>query len=508
MLTTTSEAVADATISKQELERNVCTKSFYAFVKRFWDVVVPEEPVWNWHIKVICDEMQAVAERVFKGLPKEYDLVINVPPGSTKSTICSIMFPAWVWTRMPTARLICGSYSYSLGMDLSRKSRDIVQSDKYDQLFEDLKLREDQNTKGYFLNQKGGYRYTTSTGGTVMGFHGHFLLVDDPLNPQEAVSDADLKTANDWIGRTLSTRKVDKRVTPTILIMQRLHEDDPSGRMIKSHKEGKQKIRHICLPAEVFPSDGKTPGNIRDIQPRRLRRFYVDDPSLLGKQVRAKLLDPVRIPREVLEEFKAENVLGEYGYAGQMLQRPVPLEGGSFKVSRIEILPVRPAWADYVMLFRFWDKAGTAAGGAYSAGVLMGLNKDGHYDIIDVIREQLDTGTREALIKQTAYVDTIRVNVGVEQEPGSGGKESAENTIKALAGFATEIVRPTGDKETRAKPFSAQVNSGNVRLVAGEWNKDYLNELKMFPYGKFKDQVDASSGAFTLLTTGGRIGVF
>ena len=476
-----------STISKDDLERSVCEDSFFAFIQRFWGVIIPEDPIWNWHIPIICNEMQTVAERVFKGLPKEYDLLINVPPGSTKSTICSIMFPAWVWIRAATMRLICGSYSHPLALELSRRSRDLVQSDKYMRLFRDLKLREDQNTKGYYVNQQEGYRFSTSTGGSVTGFHGHFLIVDDPLNPEEAVSETELRRANEWMARTLSTRKVDKKVTPTILIMQRLHEEDPSAIMLAMSSKQGCGIRHINLPAEINSS------NEKEVRPRSLRKHYQNG-----------LLDPVRMDKDVLQEY--ETKLGEYGYAGQFLQRPVPLAGGMFKVERIHIDKPPSTWLQKV---RFWDKAGTEGGGAYTAGVLIGEDREHRYWILNVIREQLDTGRREALVKLTAQMDGTSVIIGVEQEPGSGGKESAENTVRNLRGYITEIVRPTGDKTVRAMPFSSQVNSGNVYMAEGDWNRAYIEELRYFNRGKYKDQVDASSGAFTVLTfPTGKIGVF
>jgi len=489
----TTEATTE-TITKDDLERSICTDSFFHFLQRFWSIIVPEEPVWNWHIHYLCNEMQKLAERVFKNLPKDYDLVINVPPGSTKSTICSIMFPAWVWTRMSTARIICGSYSYQLSMELSRRSRDVVESDKYQRLFGDVELRRDQNTKGHWANKDGGGRYSTSTGGTVTGFHGHFLIIDDPLNPEEAVSEVELKKANAWIGRTLSTRKVDKALTPTILIMQRLHEEDPSGDMIRMSKEvdvitgdPKLKIRHICLPAEIGE------GNTKDVHPRYLRRYYTDG-----------LLDPVRMSRKVLEE--AQTKLLEYGYAGQFLQRPVPLAGGMFKIERIRIDVPPSSWYQRV---RFWDKAGTEAGGAYTVGLLMGLDMEDRLWILDILRGQWDSGSREKLIKQTAQMDTVDVVVGLEQEPGSGGKESAENSVRSLLGFVVDIDIPRGDKVRRAGPFSTQVNSNNVYLAQADWNKAYINELALFPNGRFKDQVDASSGACSLLTAPrGRIGTW
>jgi len=480
-------------VSKMELERTLCLESFYAFVVRFWHIVVPETPIWNWHIKYLCDEMQTLAERVFKGEPKAYDLLINIPPGSTKSTICSIMFPAWVWTRMTTARCICGSYSYPLSLELSRRCRDVIQSEKFTTLFASCpSLREDQNTKGYFINQDGGYRYSTSVGGTVTGFHGHFLIVDDPLDPGQAVSETELGRANDWLGRTLSTRKVDKRVTPTVLIMQRLHEEDPSAQMLIRSRERKgiegTPVRHINLPAEIDES------NEKEVRPRSLRRRYVDG-----------LLDPARMSRDVLRE--AQSKLDEYGYAGQFLQRPVPISGGLFKVGRLHV-DTPPLSRRFLSRVRSWDKAGTAGGGAYTVGALLGEDLEHRFWVLDVIRVQVDTGEREKLIKLTARMDGFDVLIAVEQEPGSGGKESAENTVRNLRGYVVEVVRPTGDKRTRAIPFSSQVNGGNVWLAEGEWNKVYVGELELFPNSRYKDQVDASSGAFTVLSfPTGRIGV-
>lgn len=464
------------TISRNELEASICKDSFYDFLCRFWYSIIPEKFTNNWHIEYLCDELQQVAERVFRGEPKEYDLVINISPGSTKSTICSIMFPAWCWTRMSTFRTICGSYAYHLAMDLSRKCRDVVQSDKWKELFGNINLREDQNTKGYFVNTEGGSRVAVGTGGSITGMHGHILVIDDPLDPNQAVSEAELAAANRWMSETLPTRKVDKTITPTILIMQRLHQDDPSGRMLEM--ADRVKIRHICLPAEIDES------NRGEVKPRKLVKSYVDG-----------LMDPVRLPKSVLTEAKAE--LGEYGFAGQFMQRPVPLGGGMFKTGRIEIVNAVP---NMKMKIRYWDKAGTVDGGAYTVGLLMGRDEDGNYWILDVVRGQWESAAREKIILQTARIDGKDVLVGIEQEPGSGGKESAENTTRMLAGFRVRIDRPVGDKVLRADPYSVQVNGGNVRLKQGLWNRAYLEELQFFPHSKYKDQVDSSSGAFSILT--------
>lgn len=460
-------------MSKEQLTASICRDRFFYFLQEFWDVIIPERPVWNWHIEYICNELQIVAERIFKNKAKLYDLVINVPPGTTKSTICSVAFPAWVWTRMPTFRSLCASYSERLALDLSRKSRDIIKSQKYQLLFPQIQLRKDQDTKGHFVNTDGGSRYAIGTGGTITGFHGHGLIIDDPLDPQEAASGPELRAANEWMDETLSQRKVDKAVTPLILIMQRLHQNDPTGSRLA--KKGAAKVKHICLPAAVTEF----------IKPAQLRKYY-----------RRNLLDPIRLTRKVLKNARAD--LGEFGFAGQMLQRPVPRGGGMFKVDRMKVSEVVSVKMKRTV--RFWDKAGTSKGGAFTVGVKMGLAEDGTYWILHVIRDQWEASRRENQIKQAAAIDGYRVKVGLEQEPGSAGKESAANTVKNLAGFRVEAVRATGDKEMRADTFATQVNAGNVYIIEAPWNAEYIEELRYFPRSTYKDQVDASSGAFTMLT--------
>lgn len=460
-------------------------------MKEFWDTIVPEDAVWNWHIKYICNELQKVAERVFNNQVKLYDLIINVSPGSTKSLMCTVMFPAWIWTRMQTARIIGGSYNLDLALELSVKGRDIIMSEKYIRCFPKVKIRKDQNTKSHYKTTRGGDRYAVSVGGNVTGKHAHFIIIDDPLDPTKAISEAELKTANLWMTDTLPTRKVEKAVTPTILIMQRLHQNDCTNNMIEvierkqrlTGVEGaKLELRHICLPAELTDR----------VQPRRMRKRYING-----------LMDPIRLSRKVLNEQQAQ---GEYTYAGQFLQWPVPLGGGMFKTIKIHVetdIPIK-----WLSRCRFWDKAGTEGGrGAFTVGLLMGKDLKDRWWILDVIRKRLGSFEREELIKQTAQIDGYDILIGIEQEPGSGGKESAENTVRNLAGWTVIVDKPSGagsSKELRADPYSVQVNAGNVYMKQADWNADYITELTFFPYSKFKDQVDSSSGAFNAQAKGRR----
>lgn len=470
--------------SEADLVASICRESFYSFVQEMWHAVIDEKPVWNWHIEYLCNEMQIVAERVFAGEPKEYDLVINIPPGTSKSTICSVMFPAWCWTRKPATRCICASYSHSLALDLSRKCRDVVMSTTigdevrarpgYSTCFPGVVLRDDQNTKAYFANTQKGIRFCVGTGGSVTGMHGHFLIVDDPLNPLESASEAELKACNRWMSETLPSRKVDKRVVPTILIQQRLHEADPSGERLALKDSP---VKHINLPAEI--EDGP--------KPTYLARFYTQG-----------LLDPVRMPRHVLRQ--EEVALGAYGYSCQFRQRAVPRGGGMFKIARFLRGKAPRGSGFWKRLVRYWDKAGTKGAGAYTVGALLGVDKDDRLWVVDIRRGQWESAERESTIKRTAREDAHlygerNVTVVIEQEPGSGGKDSARDTVRRLRGYRVRLDRPTGDKVHRADVFSTQVNEGNVWLNEGDWNREYLNELEYFPSSKYKDQTDASSGA-------------
>jgi len=469
---------------------NVCQESYYQFFLTFWPLIAAEKLIRNWHIKKLCDELQDIAERVFLDKPKEYDCIINCPPGTSKSSIVSILWQAWIWTRMPSARFISGSYSERLALDHSRKSRDVVISDKYRALFPFIKLREDQNTKGYFTNSAGGMRFATGVGGSVTGMHAHFITIDDPLDPIGALSDPVINEANIWITETLSDRKVDKQLTPTVLIMQRLHQDDPSGNWL----DRGGRIKHICLPAE----------DSWEVKPEEWRSFYVNG-----------LLDAQRpgMNKASLEEAAKR---GEAYYAGQYGQSPIPRGGALFKVDRIQISAVPPdKWKRGPV--RFWDKAATQGGrGSFTSGTKMAIDFDDKLWILDVVRFRLDSGAREKMILEIAEKDGRNVRIGIEQEPGSGGKESAERAARnyTLAGFRATIdpvrgskearassskTTGTGDIPARADSFSVHVNTGNLILLKGAWNRDFIEEMRFFPVSKYNDQVDSSSGAFAML---------
>ncbi len=465
------------------IEAELCRRYLSYFIKTMWTEIAYDDLVWNWHIDYLCGHLMDVAFDVAEGRPRRHDIVINIPPGTTKSTICSIMFPAWCWTRWHWMKFIATTYSGALSLEHAEASRDVVKSHRYSKLFPDVTVKRDKDIKSNFRVQKrlsngktvlGGNRYSTSVGGTLTGFHGHILIVDDPLNPAGAWRGNEMDTANKWLSQTLSTRKVEKAVTPTILIMQRLHQNDPSGHMLAKKKN----ILHISLPGEIRNYPDK-------VKPSKLKQFYIDD-----------LLDPNRMTWEVLNDMEAD--MGQYGYAGQIGQNPVPPGGGMFKPDNIQVVQA-PSSHMMGRPVRYWDKAGTHEGGAYTVGAKMAKLRNGKYHVQDVQRGQWGTEKREKIIRATAEMDSKSTIIYMEQEGGSGGKDSIRESVKNLDGFSVHADKPVGDKVFRADPFSVQVNIGNVEMLEAPWNNDFIDEMRFFPKSTYKDQVDAASGAYSKL---------
>jgi predicted phage terminase large subunit-like protein len=472
--------------------RELNNRSLYHFIQWFWPVVCNQEFVGNWHINELCKELEMIARRVGNREQKLHDVIFNVPPGTSKTLVCSILFPAWCWSQWYWMRFITASYSSALSLESAEYCRDLIRSSQFKAVYPEIDIKEDKDTKTNFkivkkdwwhgkLNKQpkilqGGNRYSTSVGGTLMGFHADIIVWDDPINPTQSISDKERDTANRWIDQTLPTRKTDKGISAIIGVMQRLHQDDPTGHILNKKKEN---VYNICLPGEIR--------NYRNrVNPPELAANYIDD-----------LLDPVRLNWKHLNDLQAD--LGQYGYAGQIGQDPTPAGGGMFHVDCFITQTVMPAPNQILQKVRYWDKAGSEGKGAYTVGVKMASLKAGGFIILDVKRGQWGSNKREQIIRDTAVADGTDTIVYIEQEPGSGGKESAEGTIRNLLGYMCYADKPTGDKVFRADPYSVQVNNGAFQIFAAFWNNAYIEEHRFFPYSMYKDQVDASSGAFNHL---------
>jgi len=492
-------------LSYEALAADLCRQSFAYFVRMFWSTIPGTgKLVWNWHLEVICNELQEIAERVFKGQAKDHDLVINISPGTSKSSLISILFSGpWTWTRMPDARHLIASHTSDLVLDLSSKARDVVRSELYRKLFPEIELREDTDSKGHYRNTCGGERkICTVSGVSPLGFHGHFCLVDDALDPKGVLSDVRLKVAKQFIEEILPSRMVDKSITPIILVMQRLGLGDPTEVMLKgSLKEGAYPVRHLCLPAELTD----------EVKPVELRKFYVNG-----------LMDPIRLSQRVLNNYLSK---GKLYYDTQFLQKPYAREGSMFRPQwfsqRVKAAPFN------AQRVRYWDRASTAASlegkGCFTAGTLLARDEQGKWYVEHVVHGQWEPDERNDIMRATALRDRTRYGpkneptIWIEAEGGSSGRDAWRAIARHLAGFRVFEDRVTGKKDTRAEPWASQLASGNVWVVdngesAGtgraDWDVEgFIAEHVAFKpdassnrLGRYKDIVDSVSGAFNILT--------
>jgi len=296
-----------------EIDRIECEESLAEFTKRAWHIIEPGTKLkWNWHLDVLCAYVQAF----FQGRIKR--LILNVPPGSMKSIVFSVMGPAWDWAINPSDRILNLTNEGGLATRDNRRMRQIIESEWYQERWGDkYQLAKDQQEKTLFENTARGFRQGLGLGSNITGKRGNRLLIDDPVDAKKAFSDVEIKDANDTYDQAVSSRLNDPVEDSIGLIMQRLREDDLTGHLLK--KKATRWVR-VSIPMEYEGEPGYDP--VRDLGPEYA---HLADPR---KKV-GELMFPERFPRHVVEAMKED--LGSYGTAGQLQQRPSPLGGGIIK---------------------------------------------------------------------------------------------------------------------------------------------------------------------------------
>lgn len=451
-------------------------QSLAGFVREAWHVLEPTNPLkWSWHLDALCDHLEAIS--LGRMEPR---LIINIPPGSSKSMIVSVLWQAWEWgpRGCSSLRYLTTSFEEENVKRDTRKTRDLIRSDWYRTLWPDVQLV-----------RAGETSFASSTTGTregvpfasITGKRGDRFVIDDPHSLDGAESETERNRATRRFLEGGLNRVNDQTASAIVVVMQRLHETDLSG-VLLSRKLG---FVHLLIPMEYEP------------ERRSVTPIGWSDPRTYD----GELMDPVRMPREAVDRLKS---VSAYAWSGQYQQRPVPREGGLFKRhwfadKIIKAAPQGTLW------WRHWDLAATKrTTSARTAGVKMGRTPDGRYIVGHVVKTQEEGAEVRRIIKTMAEVDGRSVGISLPQDPGQAGKVQKQDLVAMLAGYNVRADPETGDKATRAEPFSAQCEAGNVFLVEGDWISDYLDELCLFPGASFKDQVDASSGAFGRLVVRAR----
>jgi predicted phage terminase large subunit-like protein len=425
--------------------------------------------------------MSRALDRVLSGEIRR--LMVFMPPQNGKSELVSRRFPAYALGKRPDLRIIGASYSADLAGDMCRDVQKVMASDEYRVLFPASQLPTHRDPERRMalhfelVNQRGYYR-AAGVGGGITGKTANIGIIDDPVkNREEAESETYRKAVWGWYTSTFYTRLFGD-TGAIILCLTRWHEDDLAGRLLRNMRDDPGADQWTVLN---FPAMAEADRHAED-----------------RREVGAPLW-PSKYPIEELQ--RRRNVSGEYDWQALYQQRPTPPGGAMFKREWLtQIVDAAPVKARRV---RGWDKAGSEASGDWTAGVRL-AEADGIYYVEDAVRARVSSGARNALMDVTAQQDGTLCHIRIEQEPGSGGKESAEISVRQLAGYVVRVKPSTTDKVSRARPFASQCEAKNVRLVRGAWNKAFLDELTAFPFGEHDDQVDAASGAFNELALGQR----
>jgi predicted phage terminase large subunit-like protein len=455
--------------------------SLAQFTRAAWPVIEPGRPLlWNWHHDCVCEHLEAL---VFGKLGTR-NLIVNVPPGSMKSTLVSVMLPAWLWVRVPTWRGIFASGSGTVATRDSLKCRAIVDSHWYRRTFGiTWSLADDQNQKTLFRNTASGFRMATTAGAKITGDRGDGIFVDDPLDASDAYSEAARTSVNEWWDQAFANRLSDAARGTRVLISQRLHVDDLPGHILA--REPKD-WTHLSLPMEFIEAQ------------RCVTSLPWHDP----RTVDGELLDPQRFPPDIVAAEKLR--LGSSGYAGQYQQLPFNASGEVFRVGALKLWPAADTLPKMLQVIVSIDSAfKTGEENDYSVAVVLAEFDRGVF-ILDVLRGRY------------AYpqLKAVMIELAAKWKPSAvliEDKASGQSLIQDLQQHSALPIRPVqtdGDKLSRAHTITATWEAGRVFALEGApFLPALLGELYAFPKAAHDDQVDALVQAVRYFVNyGGRTG--
>jgi predicted phage terminase large subunit-like protein len=435
---------------------------FTAFAERCFLMLNPGATYLpNWHIQALAYHL----ELVFRGEIRR--LIVNMPPRSAKSLLCSVAFPAFVLGHDPRKRIIVASYGAELAIKLGNDCRTILQSAWYHRLFPRTRVSRIKNTEAEVMTTLHGFRMATSVGGTLTGRGGDLIIIDDPLKPQDAYSDSARESVNDWYTTTVPSRLDDKRTGAIVIVMQRLHPDDLTGTLLKS---GEWTVLNLPAIAE------------QDAQ------ILIAD-ELYHTRKAGDPLHAEREPISVLDALRAE--LGADIFQAQYLQNPVAPGGNMIKrawVRRHENPPVRTSSTHILQSYDTASKGGD--GNDWSVCSTWQVH-GGDYHLVDLWRERCDYPTLKA--RAIAHAQAQRPTKILIEDTGVGIALVPE---LRNCGFPAIAVPVEHNKQTRMSVQSAKFESGHVFFPqSAPWLETLEEELFAFPRSRHDDIVDSISQA-------------
>jgi predicted phage terminase large subunit-like protein len=453
-----------STISTAEY-RALLRNDFYTFGHRSFRELNPQVRfMTNWHIELAAAKLEACC----RGAGPR--LIINIPPRSLKSHLGTVALPAFILGNNPSAQIICASYGQDLANKHSMDCRTLMTSAWYKGLF-GTRLSPQKQSVQEFVTTQGGSRLSTSVGGVLTGRGADLIIIDDPLKPDEALSETQRNAVNDWYDHTLYSRINDKQTGCIIVIMQRLHEDDLVGHVLEQ-----EEWEHVRLPA--IAEEEELHLIQTSLQTRTIRRHI------------GEVLHPEREPLVVLEHMR--RTIGEYNFAGQYQQQPAPRGGGMVKAEWFQTYVPGEEPSKFDMVLQSWDTANKATElSDFSVCTTWGRKNRKLY-LLDVLRKRLIYPDLKRAVREQA-LRFKPTNILVEDK--ASGTQLIQELIRDGV-YGVTRYEPTMDKTMRLHSVTNIIENGFVYLpTEAHWLAVYLQELTTFPSGKHDDQTDSTSQA-------------
>ena len=457
--------IVKSEVSKALVERRLMQNNISPFIKKAFTTIDPGAAYkHNWHIDLIAEYLQAV------WLGQYSKIIFNMPPRFMKSIAITIALPAWGLGKKPDEQFMCASYSASLALKHSVYGRAVMESEWYRATFPETQIRKDQNEKSQYMTTKMGFRVATSVGGSATGDGGNYRILDDPINPEEALSDKVRSSVNTWIDQTWSTRGNDPKTCADIVVMQRLHVNDPTGHILDQGG-----YKHVIIPQEAE------------------KKTTIIMPISKAKIVREKgeLLHKERFGKK--EKETAQIRLGSYGYAGQHQQRPVPLAGGRIDLGWFPRYKQQPIEFDEVVLSLDTAQKEKEINDPTVMSVFVRSGVKWYWIHVRKERERYPIMKRSCI----SLCNRFKPDAVLIEDKSSGA-----SLIQDLAEYTSipiVAIEPEADKVTRLDTQTPSIEAGLIALPDPVYNPDirwlsYLEECLMhFPEPNSWDELDTLS---------------